>query len=131
MIKEIALPHDTQMTSPPPLELRNLMAHALVMIPLSNQVQMIRHQGAKPDKKPACGLGLRKTVSDASTDIIASQQQRTRTAAANGHKPEITPINPGRNGMRQLLPHWIHARRLLLRLDVLRQGIPQTNDEVF
>mgnify|MGYP006982234290 CR=1 FL=1 len=108
MIKEIALPYDTQMTSPPALELGDLVPHTFGAVPLGYQMQMIRHQSTKADIKPAFDLSLRKTSPDSTADLIASQCRRTWTPAADRHEPEVIRIHPSRHSVRQSLSNRRH-----------------------
>jgi hypothetical protein len=61
MIKEIPLPADTQLSRPPSFQLRDLMPHSPLMIPLGDEVQVIWHQRAKLELQTASVLGLRQT----------------------------------------------------------------------
>ena len=59
MIEEVPLPSDTQLPRPPTLQLRDLMSHSPVMIPLGDEVQVIWHQRTKPELQTTVALRLR------------------------------------------------------------------------
>jgi hypothetical protein len=94
MIEEIPLPTDTQLPRPPAFQLRDLMPKSAGVIPLGDEMEVVRHQRAKPELQTAVILRLFQTRPDALADQRVCQGSGARTFTANRHEPEVALIYP-------------------------------------